>query len=69
MPARYSIRNWHTDEELGEYVANTEAEALDAMARAYGFDNYDAVLAGYGVSRAEAIAELEITVLQNGGST
>lgn len=60
--AIFSIYNMVTGEELGSYSAETESAALDAMAREYGFTDYAAVIAGYGVDCETAIAELQITV-------
>jgi len=60
-PRRFEIYNVNLGEILGTYEARTEGDALDAMARAYGFADYDAVIAGYSVSREEAIGELQIT--------
>jgi hypothetical protein len=56
----YSIYNMNTGEHLGVYSAETESAALDAMARDYGFADYDAVISDYGVCREDAIAELSI---------
>ncbi len=54
----YEIVNF--GEALGVYEASSPFEALDVMAREWGFADYNAVLAGYGISREDAIAELEI---------
>ena len=56
---KVEIYNTNTGEVLGVYAGNTRAEVLDAMARDHGFADYDAVIAGYGVTRDEAIAELQ----------
>ena len=36
----YNIFNMASGEELGRYFAGTLADALDAMARTAGFDDY-----------------------------
>lgn len=60
---QYNIYNMDTGEDLGTYRASSEAEALDVMARDCGFADYDeAVATSGGVSREDAIAELQITV-------
>jgi len=37
----YNIFNMASGEELGRYFAHTVGEALNAMARTAGFDDYD----------------------------
>ncbi len=37
----YNIVNMQSGEELGRYFARTVSEALNAMARAAGFENYE----------------------------
>ena len=58
---KFNIYNVNAGEDLGTYEAPTLDAALDAMAQAWSFANYDAVIADYGISRDEAIAELQIT--------
>lgn len=60
---QYNIYNMDTGEDLGTYRASSETEALDAMARDWGFADYDEAAATSGATRAEAISELQITVL------
>lgn len=55
---RVEIYNADTAEFLGVYEGKTRAEVLDVMARDYGFADYNAVIAEYGVRREDAIAEL-----------
>lgn len=38
--SKYLITNTHSGAELGVYEGNTEAEALDAMARDAGYSSY-----------------------------
>jgi hypothetical protein len=58
----YEISNIDTGEYLGKYAGITIDAALDAMARDYGFADYDACIADYGVARQDAIDELHIVV-------
>ena len=37
----YNIVNMQSGEELGRYFARTVLDALNAMARAAGFENYE----------------------------
>jgi hypothetical protein len=60
---RVQVYNINTGEVLGTYQGATRAEVLDAMAVDHGFPNYDAIIVGYGVSREDAIAELEFTAV------
>jgi hypothetical protein len=60
---KFEIYNVDAGEVLGTYEAPSASAALDAMARDYGFADYNAVIAGYGVSREDAIGELQITVV------
>ena len=60
---KFEIYNVNAGEVLGVYEAPTVSAALDAMARDYGFADYNALIADYGVSREEAIGELQITVV------
>jgi hypothetical protein len=60
---RAEVYNINTGEVLGTYQGATRAEVLDAMAVDHGFPNYDAIIVGYGVSREDAIAELEFTAV------
>ena len=62
MP-RFEIYNTNAGELIGCYNGHDVDDALDAMARDYGFANYEACIAGYGVDRDTAIAELQITQL------
>lgn len=58
---KFEIYNVNLGEVLGTYEADTADQALDAMAKDYGFQDYDDVFLDYGVTREEAIAELQIT--------
>lgn len=57
----FNIYNVNAGEDLGTYHARSVSEALDKMARDFGFADYNAVISDYGVSREDAIAELQIT--------
>jgi hypothetical protein len=59
--ATFEIYNLNAGEVLGRYEASDADSALDVMARDYGFANYAAVVADYGVSVEEAKGELEVT--------
>jgi hypothetical protein len=56
----FEIYNMNLGEVLGTYVAETEDAALDAMARDYGFADYAAVVADYGLTVEAAKSELQI---------
>ncbi len=60
-PRKFNIYNVNTGEDLGTYAGRSVSEALDRMAQDFGFMDYNAVIADYGVSREDAIAELQIT--------
>lgn len=62
----YEIYNMNTGGMLGHYSGNTEDEALDAMARDYGFADYADCVRDHGVSRDDAKAELKITAIPQG---
>jgi hypothetical protein len=59
-PRKFEIYNVNVGETLGTYEAPSISAALDVMARDWGFADYNAVIADYGVSREEAVGELEI---------
>ena len=58
----FEIYNMNAGEVLGTYQAKTEDQALDVMARDYGFRDYADCLTGYGVDVETAKTELQITV-------
>ena len=57
----FTIYNMNADEDLGTYTASSPREALDVMARSYGFADYAACIADYGVDVEDAMTELKIT--------
>lgn len=59
--AKFAIYNANLGDDLGTYEAETEDQALDAMARAYSFADYNTVISEYGIDRDSAKAELQIT--------
>jgi hypothetical protein len=59
--AQFSIHQIEVDEDLGTYAADTEDQALDAMAQSFGFADYADCVADYGVDLKDAKAELRIT--------
>ena len=59
----FKFEIYHIDaaQSLGIYEARTESEALDQMARAFGFDDYADCIREYGLTVEAAKAELLIT--------
>lgn len=57
---RYLISNRSSGAELGVYEGETEAEALDAMARDAGYDSFAAACVVTGETVDEALDDLVI---------
>ena len=58
---KFEIYDIDAAESLGIYAARTESEALDRMARAFGFEDYADCIREYGLTLDAAKAELLIT--------
>lgn len=56
----FEIYNIDLGEVLGTYEAANQNAALDVMAKDWGFQDYNDVIQAYGLSREDAIAELQI---------
>jgi hypothetical protein len=56
----FEIYNIDAGEMLGTYYGQTEDDALDAMARDWGFADYADCIREYGISVDDAKAELQI---------
>lgn len=64
----FKFEIYHIDaaQSLGIYEARTESEALDQMARAFGFDDYADCIREYGLTVEAAKAKLLITSIRHG---
>ena len=58
---KFEIYDIDAAKSLGIYAARTESEALDQMARAFGFEDYANCIREYGLTLDAAKAELLIT--------
>lgn len=64
----FKFEIYHIDaaQSLGIYEARTESEALDQMARVFGFDDYADCIREYGLTVEAAKAKLLITSIRHG---